>query len=198
MNFYKHIFFIFFFVFGLLVAQNDNGHSAKGAFFTLGVGPRFPIGEFSRKNDIGPGFNAAISYTDIEFLPVFFYGKLGYQIYYGNYNYYKTSDFSTLNSSLFTADIGSKYFFKPIVDDAILLMPFIEGGISYAYITEFSQYKIDLGKKNQLNNFSKFGFHAGVGLSLFLMDVSAGYNYLYQYQFVYLDLRITIPVAATL
>lgn len=198
MKYGKFTFLIIFFIVNHINAQTESFNGAKGAFFSLGVGPRFPIGEFSGKNDIGPGFNATISYTDIEFLPVFFYGKLGYQVFNGNYKYYKSSDYSTLNSSLFTADIGSKYFFKPIVDNMIILMPFIEGGISYSYITEFSQYKIDLGKKNQLHNFSKFGFHAGVGLSFFLMDVFVGYNYLHQYQFVSLDLRITIPVAATL
>ncbi|MBK8943817.1 MAG: hypothetical protein IPM32_00975 [Ignavibacteriae bacterium] len=198
MKLLKNLILLFIISCNLLFAQIENYKEAKGAFFTLGVGPRFPMGEFSTRSNIGPGFNATISYTDINFLPVFLYGKFGYQSHSGNYKFYQNTDHSTLSSSLFGADFGAKYFFAPIVDDMILLMPFAEAGFTYAYINEFHQYKIDLGKPNVLENISKFGFHAGGGLSFFLMDVFASYTYLHEYQFFSLDLRITIPVAATL
>ncbi|MFZ1290538.1 MAG: hypothetical protein WAR79_10630 [Melioribacteraceae bacterium] len=198
MNLYKTLIFIIFFSYNFLSAQIENNKDAKGVFLSLGVGPRFPMGEFASRSNIGPGFCAVVSYTDVNFLPIFFYGKFGYQNHSGSYKFYQNSDHSTLTSSLFSADFGVKYFFNPIVDDMILLMPFAEGGISYSYVTDFHQYKIDLEKSNRLENLSKVGFHFGGGLSLFLMDIVASYNYLYEYQFFSLDLRITIPVAATL
>lgn len=198
MKLFRNLIFLIIFFSNLLFAQIENYKEAKGAFFTLGVGPRFPKGEFSTRSNIGPGFNAAISYTDINFLPVFFYGKFGYQAHSGNYKFYKDTDHSTLSSTLFIADFGAKYFFAPIVEDMILLMPFAEGGFTYAYTNDFHQYKIDFAKPNKLENLSKFGFHVGGGLSFFLMDVFASYTYLHEYQFFSLDLRITIPVAATL
>ncbi|MBK7105779.1 MAG: hypothetical protein IPH62_10890 [Ignavibacteriae bacterium] len=194
----KILILIFFISFNFLSAQVESYHEAKGVFFSLGVGPRFPMGEFSRRSNIGPGISAVVSYTDVNFLPVFFYGKFGYQNHSGNYKFYQNSDHSTLTSSLFSADFGAKYFFNPIVDDMFLLMPFAEGGFSYSYLTEFYQFKINSEKPDQLENLSKVGFHIGGGLSFFLMDIIASYNYLYEYQFFSLDLRITIPVAASL
>ena len=80
----------------------------------------------------------------------------------------------------------------------ILLMPIIEGGITYAYIEKYRQFKIDSGRNDKLAGSSQLGFHLGAGLSFFLMDVIASYNYLQSNQFLSVNLRLTIPLAITI
>ena len=62
--------------------------NAQGIFLTVGVGPRFPVGEFGNQQSIGAGFDAMISFTDIELAPLFFYLNIGYQNHPGDYDYY--------------------------------------------------------------------------------------------------------------
>ena len=155
------------------------------------------VGEFSKKNNAGPGVEAIISYTDIDFLPIFFYSNFNFQNHTGNYKYYKNSDHSTLSSSIISINLGGKYFFQPLVENVILLMPFIEGGFTYAYISDFHQYKIDLNKNDDIENLHKFGIHIGGGLSFFLMEIIASYTYLHSDQYLSLNLRVTLPVAVT-
>jgi hypothetical protein len=198
MKFKKISILIFLIYSGLNIAQtNISTPDAKGFFFTLGVGPRFPLGEFSRKNNAGPGVEASLSFTDINFSPLFFYTNFGFQNHSGNFKYYQTSDHSTLSSSLISINLGGKYFFKPMIDNVILLMPFVEGGFTYAYVSNFHQYKIDLFKNDDIENLHKFGFHIGGGLSFFLMEVIASYTYLQSDQYLSINLRLTLPVAAT-
>ncbi len=196
-----HIRIIFLLLFLLtfnIFAQSNTSKSAQGLFLSVGVGPRFPLADFSDKNNIGSGFEAIFSFTDVSYLPIFLYAKFSYQNHSGNYNFYKNSDHSSLTSNLLSAGLGGKYYFYPLIEDVILLMPIIEGGINYSYIEDFHQFKIDFDKKDFLDKNSKFGFHIGSGLSFFLMEVIASYNYLPNNQFVSFDLRLTIPLAATL
>jgi len=177
---------------------NDyNYNEAKGMFLTFGVGPRFPIGEFSKKNNAGPGVEAIISYTDIDFLPIFFYSNFSFQNHSGNFKYYQNSEHSALSSSIISINLGGKYFFPPMIESVILLMPFIEGGFTYAYVSNFHQYKFDFHKNDNTENLHKFGFHVGGGLSFFLMEIIASYTYLHSDQYLSLNLRVTLPVAVT-
>ena len=73
---------------------------ARGAFLSIAIGPRFPIGSFSDNQSIGVGIDLALSYTDNNFLPVFFFGKLGYQHYPGKQNFYKNSNYSSFSSNV--------------------------------------------------------------------------------------------------
>ncbi len=59
-----------------LFAQFKFGE-AKGLFFSVEVGPRFPIFNFADMQNTGVGVDAVFSYTDDQILPVFIYTTLG-------------------------------------------------------------------------------------------------------------------------
>ncbi|MDX1702531.1 MAG: hypothetical protein R3250_18015 [Melioribacteraceae bacterium] len=179
-------------------AQLEDPESAQGIFLTVGVGPRFPIGQFGDQQAIGAGFDAMLSFTDNEFAPVFFYLNIGYQNHPGDYNFYKVSDHSSISTNLVSFHGGARYFFEPIINDMILLMPILEGGLTYAYIEKYHQYKIETGRNDNLQGLSQLGFHVGGGLSFFLMEVTANYNFLESNQYLSLNLRLTIPLAITI
>lgn len=180
--------------FSQLIEPSD----AQGLFLTVGVGPRFPIGDLGTQQTIGAGFDVMVSYTDNNFAPYFFYMNIGYQNHPGDYDYYKISDNSSLSTNIITFHGGARYYFDPIISDMILLMPILEGGITYGYVEKYNQYKVDTGRNDKLQSLSKFGAHIGGGISFFLMDVVAIYNYLPKNQYFSLNLRLTIPLAITL
>ena len=170
----------------------------KGVFLTVGVGPRFPIGDLGKQQTIGAGFDVMISYTDNNFAPNFFYLNIGYQNHPGDYDFYKISDNSSLTTNIVSFHFGTRYFFEPLIRDMFLLMPILEGGFTYGYVEKYNQFKDGTGKNDKLQSFSKFGAHIGGGLSFFLMDVTAIYNYLQNNQYFSFNLRLTIPLAITL
>ncbi len=198
MKLFKKIFYFFFLLYSLSLAQVSNPSNAQGVFLTVGVGPRFPIGDFGNQQSIGAGFDAMVSFTDNSLAPLFFYLNIGYQNHPGDYDYYKVTDHSSISTNIVSFHAGSRYFFTPIIEDMILLMPILEGGITYAYVEKYHQYKIDTGRNDRLEALSQLGFHIGGGLSFFLMDVIASYNYLKSSQYFSLNLRLTIPLAITL
>lgn len=194
----NRILLIIVFISNFGFAQVSSSSEIRGLFLSVGVGPRFPIGELSTQQTIGAGFDVTISYSYSSLFPIFYYGKIGYQNHPGDYDYYKISDHSSLSTNIISFNGGLRYLFSPILKETILLMPFAEGGITYAYITKFHQFKIDSGKKNNLEDLSNLGFHIGGGLSFFLMDIMASYTYLTGNQYFSFDLRLRIPLAATI
>ncbi len=176
-------------------SQSVEPRSASGLFLTVGVGPRIPFGELGDQQAIGAGFDGILSFTDSDFAPIFFYLDIGYQNHPGDYDYYKNSDLSSITANIVSFNAGARYFFSPLIQDMILLMPIVEGGITYAYVEKYYQYKIDQNKKDNLEGLSEFGFHIGGGLSFFLMDIIATYNYLENNQYLSLNLRLTLPLA---
>jgi hypothetical protein len=194
----KKLLYLFFLILSPIFAQVEDPDNAQGIFLTVGVGPRFPIGQFGDQQAIGAGFDAMLSFTDNDLAPLFFYLNIGYQNHPGDYDFYKVSDHSSISTNLVTFHGGARYFFEPIIDDIILLMPILEGGVTYAYIEKYHQYKIDTGRNDNLQGLSQFGFHLGGGLSFFLMDVTANYNFLESNQYFSLNLRLTIPLAITI
>ena len=180
------------------IAQFSDPANAQGVFLTVGVGPRFPIGEFSDQQSIGAGFDAMISFTDNELAPLFFYLNIGYQNHPGDYDYYKITDLSSISTNIVSFQTGGRFFLSPLVEDMILLMPIVEGGLTFAYVEKYQQYKIDSGRNDKLRSISQLGFHIGAGLSFFLMDVIASYNYLQSNQYFSVNLRLTIPLAITI
>lgn len=190
----KKIFFII-----LLLPLITNGQifklgEARGAFVSLGVGPRLPLGEFSLNQNLGIGANVTFSYTDNSFLPLFFYAKMGYQHYPGSQKFYAKSDYSSFSSNVFLFEGGIRYYFKPLVENVAILLPFIEGGASFALFEKYHQFKIDRNRTNFTETISKTGFHIGAGLSVFLVEVLGQYHYLHNNQFLSLDLKIRIPI----
>ena len=198
MKILKRSLLLLFLLVSVTPAQLEDPESAQGIFLTVGVGPRFPIGQFGDQQAIGAGFDAMLSFTDNEFAPVFFYLNIGYQNHPGDYNFYKVSDHSSISTNLVSFHGGARYFFEPIINDMILLMPILEGGLTYAYIEKYHQYKIETGRNDNLQGLSQLGFHVGGGLSFFLMEVTANYNFLESNQYLSLNLRLTIPLAITI
>ena len=178
-----------------IFGQSVEPRSASGLFLTFGVGPRVPFGELGDQQAIGAGFDGMLSFTDSDFAPLFFYLNIGYQNHPGDYDYYKNTDLSSLTTNIVSFHGGARYFLSPLIKDMILLMPIIEGGVTYAFVEKYSQYKIDQNKKDNLEGLSEFGFHIGGGLSFFLMDIIATYNYLKNNQYLSLNLRLTLPLA---
>lgn len=198
MNSLLKIFLILLTLASTMYAQLNEPADAKGMFLTVGVGPRFPIGNLGSQQTIGAGFEAMISFTDNNLAPTFFYLNIGYQNHPGDYDFYKTSDHSSISANIISFHGGTRYFFEPVIKDMILLMPFLEGGVTYAYVEKYHQFKIDTGKNDDLQSLSRLGFHFGGGLSFFLMDVIGTYTYLESNQYFSFNLRLTIPLAITL
>jgi hypothetical protein len=168
--------------------------TAKGLFMGIAVGPRFPVGDFSDVQNIGIGADVILSYTDNEFLPVFVYTMIGYQHYPGRQDFYKQSDYSSFSSNVLVIAPGVRYYFKPILENVVLLMPIIDVGAEYALFENWNQFKIDNGKQNYTEDISKFGFHIGAGFSMFILDVVTYYNYLPKNQYLSFNLRANIPI----
>lgn len=167
---------------------------AKGLFMSVGVGPRFPIFNMSNSQNVGSGFNVTFSYTDNEFLPLFFYTSVGYHHFPGRQDLYKKTDYSSFSSNVISVLPGVRYYFKPIFEQVIILMPIIDIGAEYSLFEKWHQFKIGSNKKNFVEEQNKFGLHVGVGASMFLLDFITYYNYLPNNQFISVDLKVNIPI----
>ncbi len=169
----------------------------KGIFMATSAGARIPMGTFANSHNLGPGVDISLSYTDNIILPIFIYSRLGYQHYPGKQSYYLETDLSSISTNLIKVDAGIRYFFPPVINQGIILMPIIEAGGSLGYSITQSQFK-ELTEKSNIDD-SKWmlGFHAGGGFSMFLLDVTAEYNYFYEHQFLSFNLSIRIPIFAT-
>ncbi|PKL88386.1 MAG: hypothetical protein CVV23_10550 [Ignavibacteriae bacterium HGW-Ignavibacteriae-2] len=167
---------------------------AKGLFMSVGTGPRIPVGVFGENRNIGIGADVDFSYTDNKFLPVFIYAKFGYQHYPGKQALYKKSDYSSFSSNVIVIQPGVRLYLPPLFNQDFILLPVVEGGLSWAYVMDQHQFKIDTGIKNYDNDSNYLGFQIGAGFSMFLMDVMGYYNIMYEHQFLSFDLRVRIPI----
>jgi len=181
----------------LLFAQEFKYGAAKGLFMGVGVGPRFPIGIFSESQNIGVGFDVTFSYADNELLPFFLYATVGYQHYPGSQDFYKRTDYSSFSSNVLTLSPGIRYYFPPLIESVMLLMPIVDAGLHVAYFERSHQFKLDRGKQNYVEEVAKFGFHVGAGFSMFILDVITYYNYLNNNEYISFNLRATIPIFVT-
>lgn len=189
----KKLFLLFFFISSIGFAQFRLGE-AKGIFLSVGVGPRFPIFDMANSQNIGSGFNVNVSYTDNEFLPIFFYTTIGYNHFPGRQDLYKKTDYSSLSSNVISISPGIRYYYKPIFEQVIILMPVVDIGASYSLFEKWHQFKIGSGKNNFVEDINKFGFHVGAGASMFLLDFLIYYNYLPSEQYISVDLRVNLPI----
>ncbi|GBD89941.1 hypothetical protein BMS3Abin04_00655 [bacterium BMS3Abin04] len=196
MRFFSKIIFFSIFLTTVTFAQKIHFGQAKGLFMSVGVGPRFPVGDFSQHSSLGEGINLGFSYTDNILIPVFFYAKFEYQHFPGDISFYRTTDYSNFTSSSFSINLGARHFFQPLIRNVVLLMPIAELGISYSFFENLHEFKIDTHKNNFVENNRKVGFHIGAGVSMFLLDVIASYNYYKSNQFISFDLKIRIPIFA--
>lgn len=189
----KH-FLILFLLFGTISAQIYKPGEARGAFFALGVGPKYPLSDFTVDSNIGIGFTSEFSYTDNKLFPMFIYGYLSYMHFPGSQEYYKTSKYSAFSTNMVTLQSGLRFYLSPIFENIVLLMPILEAGFSFAYFEKLHQFKSDFPDEDFLEANTKFGGHIGFGVSMFLLDVLGQYNYFYRNQFLSVELKIRIPL----
>jgi len=179
-----------------LPAQDFSLGKAKGLFFSLGVGPKLPIGEYSATNGLGIGIDFTFSYTDNKILPLFFYTKLGYQHYPASNNLIKSTEYASYSTKEYLILPGIRYYFSPMVEDEILLMPIAEVGLSFGIFNNSHIYKSDSNMSNYDEYLTKFGFHIGGGFSMFLLETTLNYYFFSDNHSLSLDLRIQIPIYA--
>lgn len=188
---------ILVFLFFLLITNFNTSFSAdkaRGFFVSFGVGPRLPISNFASSTDLGYGFNLEFSYTDNNFIPLFIFAKVGYEQYPGSQGFYESSDYSNFSTTTVPLNAGIRYYFSPLLESAFLLIPLAEVSASFSYLKELHQFKLTAGKSNFFDEKYKFGFAAGVGVSMFLMEILASYNYFESNQFISADLKIRLPL----
>lgn len=183
----------------ILVAPNSFSEKppsskATGFFLGFGVGPRVPLGDFSNTTDLGYGVNVELSYTDNEYLPVFLFATLGFEQYPGSQNFLQETDYSNYHTNALPVNIGARYYFPPMLENIVLLMPIVQASASYTYYQVLHEFDNNTGRNNYLENKSRFGFSVGAGVSMFMMEILAAYNYNTTNQFLSLDLKVRIPL----
>ena len=167
---------------------------ASGFFVAFGVGPRMPVGDFANTTDLGYGVNIEFSYTDTDYLPFFLFANVGYEQYPGSQNYFQETEYSNFHTNTLPVNIGMRYYFAPLLENIVLLMPIVQASASYTYYQTLHEFDQNANRNNFLDDESKFGFSAGAGISMFMMELLASYNYMPSNQFISVDLKVRIPL----
>lgn len=178
----------------IVFAEKPPSSKATGYFVAFGVGPRIPLGDFSSTTDIGYGLNVEFSYTDNEFLPVFLFANVGYEQYPGSQSYFQETEYSNFHTNALPVNIGARYYFAPLLENIVLLMPIIQASASYTYLQTLHEFDQNSGKSNFRDDAHKFGFSVGAGVSMFMMELLATYNFIPSNQFISVDLKVRIPL----
>ena len=190
----KYPVFILILFQSFLFAEKPPSSRATGFFVAFGVGPRIPVGDFANTTDIGYGLNVEFSYTDNEYLPVFLYANVGFEQYPGSQNYFQETEYSNYHTNALPVNVGARYYFSPLLENIVLLMPIIQVSATYTYYHRLIEFDQNAGRNNFLEDESKFGFSAGAGVSMFMMELIAAYNYMPSNQFISVDLKVRIPL----
>jgi hypothetical protein len=175
-------------------AQRPQEDKAEGVFLAIGVGPRLPIGDFANSSDLGYGFNFEISYTNTDYIPLFIFAKAGYETYPGSQSFYQQTDYSNFSTNALPISAGLRYYFKPLLENIVLIIPIVEASVDYTYYQTLNQFKPSSLKSNFTDNNSKLGFSIGGGFSMFMMEILAEYNYNSSNQNIALDLKVRLPL----
>ncbi len=178
----------------VLIAEKLPASKAEGVFIAVGVGPRLPIGSFSTSTDLGYGFNLELSYTDSDYLPFFVFGRIGLEQYPGSLDFYQETDYSNLSTRSIPIQVGVRYFLSPLFDDIVPLIPVLELAASYSFIQKLHEFKIGSGRTNFKEEISAFGGSAGVGISMFVLEIIASYNYYKSNQYFAFNLNVRLPL----
>lgn len=177
-----------------LFGQEAPADKARGIFLAFGVGPRLPVGQFSSSSELGYGVNFEVSYTDNEYMPVFLFAKAGFETYPGSQSFYQASEYSNFSTNAIPLNLGIRYYYKPILQSIILLIPMIEASVQYTYFEKLHQFKPSSGRPNFYEENGKLGISAGGGFSMFMMEILATYNYFQTNQYIAVDLKIRLPL----
>ncbi|MCH7774273.1 MAG: hypothetical protein IH784_07685 [Bacteroidetes bacterium] len=167
---------------------------ARGVFLAFGVGPRLPISDLSNSTDLGYGFNIEVSYTDNEYLPLFLFVNVGFEQYPGSQSFYQETDYSNLSTNALPVNAGIRYYFSPLLEQIVLLIPVVELSASFTYFQKLHEFKFDSDRINFKEVMTKLGVTGGVGLSMFMMEIMAAYHYMETSQFISIDLKVRIPL----
>ena len=192
----KRITILILLVSTLSFAQSSQLGEARGLFFSVGVGPKSPIGDFSATNDFGIGLDFTFSYTDNQFLPVFFDLKFAFQTFPGSTKMYKTTDYASFTTNQFSLLPGIKFYFPPVISDEVLIMPIAVVGPALGLFSNAHVFKSTSGKITFDETITKFGFHVGAGFSMFFLEGMLNYYFYPDNQSISFDLRVQIPVFA--
>ena len=171
---------------------------AVGFFLSVGVGPRLPVGQFSNSTDIGFGLSVEGSYTDSDYLPFFVFARLGYEQYPGSQDFYQQTDYSNYSTTIVPASVGIRYYFSPVAENVVLLIPVVEGSVSYTFFQVLNEFKVGSGKSNYKSSQWKLGGTLGVGLSMFILEIMANYTYYNSNQYISLNLSVRLPLFVNL
>jgi hypothetical protein len=177
-----------------LYSKGFDSGKARGLFMSFAIGPRIPINEFSSAHSLGYGMDLEVSYTDNDFLPLFFYGRVGYEHYPGSSDYYRRTNYSSISTNSIPINIGTRLYLPPLLQDIVLVIPIIEFSGSYMYYERSHQFKLDSGIQSYLEDKSKFGFQAGAGISMFIIELTGYYNYYPQNEYLSADIKVRIPI----
>lgn len=194
MNIRNLIFVIIFILQGQIFSQTLDQGRARGLFLSLAIGPRIPISEFANSQALGVGINVDVSYTDNTYLPLFVYGRIGFEHYPGSADYYRRTNYSSFTVDAVPLNAGVRFYLPPLVKDIVLVIPAVEFGGSLAFFEKSHQFKLDSERNNFIEDNTKFGFHAGAGLSMFLIEIMGTYNYYLNNEYLSADIRVRIPV----
>jgi hypothetical protein len=167
---------------------------AVGVFLAAGVGARLPVGQFANTTDLGYGLIVDFSYTDSDHLPFFIFAQLGYEQFPGSQDFYQESDYTNYSTTIVPASLGIRYYFSPLVESAILLIPVVEGSASYTYFQVLNEFKTDANKTNYKEDLWKFGGTVGAGLSMFIMEIMVNYSYYESNQYFSINLNVRLPL----
>lgn len=173
---------------------NAQEGKAEGVFLAIGVGPRLPVGIFANSSDLGYGFNLELSYSNTDYIPLFLFAKLGYETYPGSQSFYKTTDYSNFSTNTLPVSAGLRYYFGPLLENIVLIIPITEVSVCYTYYQTLNQFKPSSLKSNFTATNSKLGFNVGGGFSMFIMEILATYNFNNSNQYVALDLKVRLPL----
>jgi len=171
---------------------------AVGVFLATGVGARLPVGQFSNSSNLGYGLMIDVSYTDSDKLPFFIFSRIGFEQFPGSQDFYQQSDYTNYSTTILPISLGVKYYFAPLVESVVLLMPVVEASASYSYFEILNEFKSDANRTNYKESLWKFGGNVGVGLSMFLLEIMANYTYYESNQYFSINLNVRLPLFVNL
>ena len=194
----KYFILLFVLIPSVLVAEKPPASKAVGVFLAVGVGARLPVSDFSNTTDLGYGLNVEASYTDSDYLPIFIFARIGYEQFPGSQDFYQQTDYSNYSTTIVPVSLGVRYYFSPMVESIILLMPIVEGSVSYSYFHVLNEFKADAGRTNFKEDLWKFGGNIGAGISMFMLEIMANYNYYESNQYFSFNLNVRLPLLINL
>ena len=124
--------------------------------------------------------------------------NIGFEQYPGAQRFYQETAYSNISTNSIPLNVGVRYYFSPLLEQIVLLIPLLEVSASFTYFQVLHEFTIDSGLNNFKTESIKYGITAGAGISMFLMEIIAAYHYVENNQFVSFDLRVRIPLFVNL